>query len=99
MDSWLLHAPAPGVTLQTRESSSLPGKGPSGFLPVGGGPSRADGATDPSVIKEEVEEECGEGLVEAVFGGLLRSDVTCMVRSVDDVTCMIRSVDGGPGGC
>ena len=44
------------------------------------GSASAQGYASSTIGVGEDDEKSGEGLVEAVFGGLLRSDVTCMVR-------------------
>ena len=51
-------------------------------LPVltGGGSAAAAAPSGCTAQDAEADEGAEEGLVEAVFGGLLRSDVTCLVR-------------------
>ena len=73
-DDRLLHQQADRAM---NESSSLPGV-------ASGGPAITTDVSSDFVKGEGDEEDvCSEGLIEAIFGGLLRSDVTCKVMKCE----------------
>ena len=80
----ILAHPSNGRPLQHQADKAMNG---TSSLPAGvasGEGTMADGSSDFVKGGGEEEESCSEGLIESIFGGLLRSDVTCKVTLYDD---------------